>query len=280
MEVSNPQSLQTKNTHCAPAECDMFQFMAKKLGVKVLHPGGLGATETLAQKCGISRDTTLLDVGCGRGSTSIFLARQYGCRVVGVDSDQNLILEAQKTVLAKGVADRVGFREANVQSLPFENDVFDGAIVQAVLIFTEKQAVLRHVRDKIRYGGFVGIVELAWKKEPPEQVRRRAADTLCSVAVNVEEHHSWTDLIRSAGLVVECAELRDMSFSFIDMLRNEGVLSTIRMASMSLTSSEVRTKMRSISNLFKETHEYLGYGLYVGRKRRLIDRSAAFDENT
>jgi hypothetical protein len=41
---------------CEPDECDTFQFMAKKLGMKVLHPGGLDATEILAKRAGISRD--------------------------------------------------------------------------------------------------------------------------------------------------------------------------------------------------------------------------------
>ena len=97
-------------------------------------------------------------------------------------------------------------------------------------------------------------------------MRDLVADTLCSVAVNVEEHNSWAELLRHAGLVVECAELRDMAFSFVGMLWDEGPLSTLRMAAKSLASSEVRTKMEGISKLFKQTHEYLGYGLYVGRK--------------
>ena len=70
---------------CEPGECDAFEFMAKNLGLKVLHPGGLDATELLAERCGISSAMTILDAGCGRGSSSIFLARRYGCKVVGVD---------------------------------------------------------------------------------------------------------------------------------------------------------------------------------------------------
>ena len=46
---------------CEPGGCDFFEFMSKKLGIDVLHPGGLGATELLAERCGISKDMTILD---------------------------------------------------------------------------------------------------------------------------------------------------------------------------------------------------------------------------
>jgi SAM-dependent methyltransferase len=251
---------------CPPEECDTFQFMAKRLHVKVLHPGGLAATDALARKCGVSRDTMLLDAGCGRGSSTVYLARRYGCRVVGVDLDQNLVFEAQRTSLTKGTAGRVAFRVADINALPFENGAFDGAIVQAVLIFAEKNALLRHLYEKIRPGGFIGVNELTWKKTPPEQVRVRVARILCSVAVNAEEHYAWADLLRSTGFAVDYSEPRDGGFSFIDMFRNEGLLTTLGIMAKSLADSQVRTKLTEISRLFKDAHEYLGYGLYVGRK--------------
>jgi SAM-dependent methyltransferase len=261
-------SLVEKERDICPAdECDTFQFMAKRLHVKVLHPGGLAATDTLARKCGVSRDAMLLDVGCGRGSSTIYLARRYGCRVVGVDLDRDLLFEAQRTALAKGTAGRVAFRVADINSLPFENGAFDAAIVQAVLIFAEKKnALLRHLYEKIRPGGFIGVDELAWKKTPPAHVRERVAGTLCGAAVNAEEFDAWADLLQSAGFTVGYAEPKDGGFSFIDTFRNEGLLPTLRIMAKSLTDSQVRIKMAEISRLFKETHEYLGYGLYVGRK--------------
>jgi SAM-dependent methyltransferase len=253
---------------CSPGECDTFQFMAKRLRVKVLHPGGLAATDSLVKRCGASKDAMLLDVGCGRGSTTIYLARRYGCRVVGVDLDEELLFEAQRRARAEGVASRVAFRVADIHSLPFDDGSFDGAIVQAVLIFTEKDALLKHLYNKIRSGGFIGVNELAWKKAPTEQVRARVARTLCGAAVNAEEFDAWADLLRSAGFAIDYAEPRDGGFSFVDMFRNEGLLRTLDIMAKSLVDSRVRTKMTEISKLFKETHEYLGYGLYVGRKNQ------------
>lgn len=56
-------SIMVETGSCDPGECDTFQFMAKDLGINVLHPGGLSATKILAERCSISKDMTLLDVG-------------------------------------------------------------------------------------------------------------------------------------------------------------------------------------------------------------------------
>jgi len=56
--------------------------MANTLKMKVLHPGGLNATKILAEKCKLSPGMIILDAGCGSGRSAIFLAEQYGCRII------------------------------------------------------------------------------------------------------------------------------------------------------------------------------------------------------
>jgi len=93
---------------------------------------------------------TILDAGCGSGRSAIFLAKQYGCRIVGVDIEPTPLLKAQAEAISKGLSDRVAFRVANVDSLPFQDETFDGAIFQAALIFTDKSKALKMVHQKIR----------------------------------------------------------------------------------------------------------------------------------
>ena len=95
------ESVQTEKCACEPDKCDTFQFMAKKLNMNVLHPGGIWGTELLAEHSKISENMTILDAGCGSGSSSIFLARKYGCKVVGIDIDQNSLTKAYRTVRKK-----------------------------------------------------------------------------------------------------------------------------------------------------------------------------------
>ena len=251
---------------CEPETCDTFQFMNKKLGMKVLHPGGLQATKLMAEKCEISRNMIILDAGCGSGSSSIFLAKRYGCRVVGIDVDPTSLVKAHEKARRENVLDRVAFRLGDLNSLSLQDIMFDGAIFQASLIFCEKARVLHAISQKIRAGGFLGAVELAWKVQPPAEVLAKVKGVLCAAAVNAEVHGDWIALFERASLEVESSEIHDLDFGFRSMLANEGVLSTLRIASKCIFIQEARDKTQAVTNLFKETGAYLGFGIYVCRK--------------
>jgi ubiquinone/menaquinone biosynthesis C-methylase UbiE len=246
--------------------------MAKTLKMKVLHPGGLHATRLLAERCKISSDLTILDGGCGSGRSDIFLAKRYGCRIVGVDIDPGTLLKAQAEAVSNDVGDRISFRVADANDLPFRDQTFDGAVFQAALIFTDKAKALQSVSQKVRPGGFLGVIELAWKKPPKETIVSQVRDTLCSAAINTETHEDWMKMFQQFGFEVVYSELLDHEFNFSGMVRNEGLRSSLRIAMKCFGDKSVKRKMEQITNLFKETGEYLGYGIYVARKKQ-VDRS-------
>jgi len=270
---------QTCSAVCEPDTCDTFQFMANTIKMKVLHPGGLLATKLLAEKCKLSPDMTILDAGCGSGRSAIFLAKQFRCRIVGVDIEPSPLLKAQAEAISKGVGDRVAFRVADANDLPFQDQTFDGAIFQAALIFTNKAKALHSVNQKIRAGGFLGVIELAWKKPPSEKIVNRVRETLCAAAVNTETHEDWIRLFSQVGFEVIHSELLDHKFNFSGMIRNEGLVSSLRIALKCVSDKSVKRKMGQIKSLFKETDEYLGYGIYVARKKQ-VDRSPVEYPNT
>ncbi len=247
--------------------------------MKVLHPGGLHATKLLAEKSNISPDNTILDAGCGSGRSDIFLAKHYGCRIVGVDIDTGTLLRAQAEAVSNGLGDRVTFRIGNANDLPFQDQTFDGAIFQAALIFTNKNKALHSVYQKIRPGGFLGVIELAWKRPPTERIVTRVRETLCSAAINTETHEEWIRLLRQHGFKVAYSDLLDHKFAFIGMLRNEGLVPSLRIALKCISDKSVKAKMKRITNLFKEAGAYLGYGIYVGRKSQ-FDRSLVEHPNS
>ncbi len=251
---------------CGPEECDTFQFMAKHLGVTVLHPGGLAATRRLAERCGISPGMTVLDAGCGSGSGSVLLARRFGCRVVGVDADHSLLLKAQDAARRARVLDKVAFRRADLHELPFGDGTFDGAIAQAVLIFTDKRRALQQISRKVRRGGFFGSVELTWRRPPSAETVDRVKAALCAVAANAEQRDGWIGLFQGAGLNVVEAEIRDLDFSFLGMLANEGLLRTLRIAARSLREGSTRRRTQELTHLFEDVKQDLGYGLCVARR--------------
>ena len=62
----------------------------------------------------------VLDVGCGSGGPALFLARQRGCQVTGVDVSEAGIQAGLTLARQAGLEDRVRFRRADVREpLPF-----------------------------------------------------------------------------------------------------------------------------------------------------------------
>ena len=67
-----------------------FLDMQAAVGV-TKHIGGLAATNELLSLCHIEDAREVLNVGCGIGVGSTYIAKKYDCHVVGVDISEKMI---------------------------------------------------------------------------------------------------------------------------------------------------------------------------------------------
>lgn len=68
----------------------------------------------------------VLDLGCGSGGPALFLARERGCRVTGVDVNEAGIRAGLTLARQASLDDGVHFRRADVREpLPFPEEAFD-----------------------------------------------------------------------------------------------------------------------------------------------------------
>lgn len=132
------------------------------------HPGGYAATDELLALCHIEQARQVVTAGCGIGVGSIYIARKYGCHVVGIDNSEQMIAWSPQRAGEEGVAGTVEFQAADVLALPFVAANFDVVFYELVLNFVpdKPQAISELVRVT-KPGGFVGINEMFWLAEPP-----------------------------------------------------------------------------------------------------------------
>lgn len=96
-----------------------------------------------------------LDLGCGYGRASIYLAQQ-GWRVDGVDFIPQAITEATRRAQFAGVADAITFHVHPVTSLPFLSDQYDFVVdVGCMHNFdvAQTQAYAGEIKRLLRPGG-------------------------------------------------------------------------------------------------------------------------------
>lgn len=253
---------------CSIEKCDIFDFMANYAGLSVLHPGGFKATKTLAEACQINKDTHVLDVACGKGTSSIYLAQEYGCRVTGIDLSEDLIDYANRLARGKRLQDRVSFRTADALVLPFSNDEFDVSISQAMLVLLDDKK--KSIQESIRVtkpDGYMGWVELSWREEPPPEFMDDVSNVICAYCMlNVHTFQDWEKLFKDAGVKELLTMKYPMTFQGMrSMITDEG-LNAVRVMFRVMTRHRVRKRMNTMNRFFKDNAQYFGYGIYIGRK--------------
>src|SRR5262245_65258028 len=93
--------------------------------VDEFHSGGRNATVRLAQLAQIDGSNRVLDVGCGIGGPSRYLASNFGCQVTGLDFTAEFIALAAMLAQRTRLADKVSYRQGDALDLPFADASFD-----------------------------------------------------------------------------------------------------------------------------------------------------------
>ena len=240
------------------------------------HFGGVTATEELAALCHIGADSYVLDVGCGAGITPAFLVKRYGCRVVGVDIRPRMIDRARETAQREGVADRVEFRVADVQDLPFADNVFDAVLSESVTAFpADKARAVREYARVTKPGGYVGLGEATWLKSPPPPELLAWVHQDVGATVQPLTLDEWTALLQGAGLNDVVTQLRPVSMAneARELARRYGrggvLRSSLRMLGLYAKSPAYRAFVKSVRRegvIPPGLNEHFGYGMYAGRK--------------
>ena len=238
------------------------------------HMGGLKATEQLVELCHINQDKYVLVVGCGVGVTPCYLAKRYGCRVIGVDLSTKMVERSKERAKREGVGNKVEFRMADAQNLPFEDATFDAVICESVNAFIENKprALSEYVRV-IKPGGYVGLNEVTWLKAPPQELAAYLYRIMGAEFLTC--NNGWKELLEGSGLRETRAlvyktnalsqwinEVRQFDFSDFMRAWCRYLYMFMKSRACRKFTKEALTFPRSIFSLFK----YFGYGLYVGRK--------------
>lgn len=164
----------------------------------VFPPGGEELYRRIGTLTELDEGMEVLDAACGRGISTLFLAKSYGVQCVGVDSDGTLVREAERRAAADGV-EGVSFESARLDDLPYRDGIFDISIGEIGLAASADPA--RAVSELARVTkpfGCVVLVQLIWTGNVDPARREILVRHLGARPMILVE---WKQLLRDAGVV-------------------------------------------------------------------------------
>ncbi len=169
-----------------PEEVEPTSFVTKTDLIRIAH------------FLSISSGKTFLDLGCGRGGPGLWVARETGADLIGIDLSPIAVEQAKQRVSDFDLEGHARFVEADINATGLEDKSCDGSISIDVLLFVpNKIAAMTEVARVLRSGA--RFVFTTWEKPSETDHHLLLQDS----GFEVEEYYEKPDRKRRQHAVYE-----------------------------------------------------------------------------
>jgi len=152
----------------------------------------------------------VLDLGCGKAVSAIFLAKEFDCQVWAVDSTVTK-KENERRIRQAGCAGKVIPVQADAKKLPFEREFFDLVIaIDSYLYYGCNKRYLHYITKFLKPGGKIAIVDACLTRPgfAPSKIPRSLRTAFKTIFRKLHPVSWWRKLWKSSGfMAIDRAEI-------------------------------------------------------------------------
>jgi SAM-dependent methyltransferase len=139
-----------------PEEADPFSFVT------------LTDLRRIAGELGVGRGQTMVDLACGRGGPGLWIARDTGASLVGVDFSEVAVEEARKRASQLGLSEHARFLVGSADATGLPESSLDAVMsVDSFWLFPDKPGAAAEVARILRPGGRFVFTTWDFDHAPP-----------------------------------------------------------------------------------------------------------------
>jgi ubiquinone/menaquinone biosynthesis C-methylase UbiE len=164
--------------------------------VDEFHIGGRLATETFLAQLNFSEQEHVLDVGCGLGGASRFVANKYSNQVSGIDLAQEYIDTGNALSSWVKMDKQITLHQGSALSMPFEDEMFDGGYMMHVgMNIEDKSQLFTEIYRVLKPGSSFGVYDIMRNKngELTYPVPWATANSTCVLATPDQYKQAMND---------------------------------------------------------------------------------------
>lgn len=189
--------------------------------VDEFHIGGRAATANILGQFRISKQDHIIDVGCGLGGASRYVAKKFCNKVTGIDLTQEYVETGNVMCSWLKLDSQIELVHGSALSMPFEEGTFDcGYMMHVGMNIENKNQLFSEIFRVLRPGSTFGIYDVMRCNDgdlsyPVPWAADRSSCYLATIA-------QYKQALGDAGFMVKAENnRRDFALDFFEKLRTK-----------------------------------------------------------
>lgn len=230
--------------------------------------GGIKTIHSIIRNAFINQKSTVLEIGCNTGYSSIEIKHLTGADVYGIDTIQRSIELARQNAERRGL--KIKFSRADATKLKFKDESFDVVFCSNVTSFIKnKELAVANYKRVLKKYGFLVAAPIYYLHKPPADLLKKVSKEL-NAEIKYYAKKDWVKIFEDKYLELcysEDYKYKTNTPDEIDAyIKNVILKSPVLMHASKDIKKAIYNKYFKQLTIFNENLKHAGFSILIYRK--------------